>query len=407
MTAPATSRSAPAPGPAATASPTPRRAGLLPYAVEDRREVRRRDATRVLLLVGVVAWTSVAAWWAVYFHRANAAVREATLATLTAEARLAAQRLAQGEEGTLPATLELAPFPLDADAGAYPSAVVEREHVRVMAVVVAPAERRRLEAEARKKALMLAGEGSLLIGLLFVIHFALYRMLAIEWRLNRQRDAFVHAVTHELRSPIAGLRALLQSFQALELEPRERAAFVELGIGELTRLDGMVGNILLSARLEGRGFTPNLAAITPASLVANLVERRRPLFADKGGAVSVDAAPVEVRFDAEAFETIVGNLLDNALKYGGPAPEVRVCVRRAGRRVEVEVQDHGVGLAADELPHVFEKFYRAPGGERAVAKGSGLGLFIARGLARACGGELSVSSDGPGRGCRFVLAMQV
>jgi len=244
-----------------------------------------------------------------------------------------------------------------------------------------------------------------MFALLLAIHFVMYRLLVGERRLARQRDAFVHAVTHELKSPITGLRALLQSLEGLEMARDERVGYVRMGLAELSRLDGLVANILLSTRLENRDFAPHVAELDPSASLARLAERHRPRFVERGGSLALEAAPARARFDPEALEAILENLLDNALKYGGEAPRAEVRLTPREGRVEVSVSDHGIGLGAEARAHVFDRFYRAPEGERAHAKGTGLGLFIARGLARACGGELEAHSDGPGRGATFTLSL--
>jgi histidine kinase len=122
--------------------------------------------------------------------------------------------------------------------------------------------------------------------------------------------------------------------------------------------------------------------------------------------VAIDvAAGLCARADPEALETILENLVDNAAKYAPDKPTVTLRGRSEGRRVYIDVVDNGIGLAAADVARVFNKFYRAPTGEQRQAKGTGLGLFIARGLVRTLGGELTVRSDGPGRGTTFTVEL--
>lgn len=391
-------------------TPSPARPNAL-GRLEDRRQARRVKLVRALFVSGLLTWTSLAGWWATYFYRTTQAVQDATLQRYAAEQQLLARDLLDDDrEGIelaeLPAHLALEPVPLSDEALRYPHLVIEWPGTEThRAIVVSEAERKRLHAEWRNKLVMLAGEGSLLIGLLLVSIVALYRLLLSEWRLNRQTETFVHAVTHELKSPLAGLRALLQSLATLEVPKDERRAYLELGLAEVKRLDHLVGNVLLSSRLEGAGYLPQLADCDVRVALEHVYERKRLLFEERGGALTLQAADVRARMDPEALETILENLVDNALKYSPDRPTVELRASGDARTVRIEVRDNGIGLDEAERTQVFERFFRSPNGARTQAKGTGLGLFIARGLARSCGGDLRVDSEGTGRGTTFTLEL--
>ena len=124
-----------------------------------------------------------------------------------------------------------------------------------------------------------------------------------------------------------------------------------------------------------------------------------------GARLALEARPLGLSCDPQALESIVQNLLDNALRYAGPAARIDVQAVQESGRVTIRVTDDGIGLTAEEAARIFEKFYRAPAGQKQSARGSGLGLYLARGLAQAMGGELTVRSDGPGHGASFVLTL--
>jgi signal transduction histidine kinase len=338
------------------------------------REARRSRSLRWLFAFGLAAWTSLGTWWGVYLYRTTRDLQSARLEIL-------ASRLGLPPLSGSPAELE---------------------HLRALA----PDAVARLEQDFRQKMLMLGGEGSLLIGLLLAVHVALYRGLVAERRLHRQRDSFVHAVTHELKSPIAGLRALLQSFQAIDLPTAERAAYVSMGLDELTRLDHMVGNILLSARLDAAGYVPQLRAVDAVRAIRDTLDRRRLVLKDRGARLTLELpARLLAYCDAEALDVVLGNLVDNALKYASGVPSLTIAAWAEDDRMSVTVSDGGAGFAPEEATHLFEKFHRTASGERLAPKGTGLGLYIARGLVRACDGELSARSEGEGRGATFTLVL--
>jgi two-component system phosphate regulon sensor histidine kinase PhoR len=330
----------------------------------DDRERRRSRSLRWLFAFGLAAWTSLGAWWGIYLYRTTRDLQSARF-------ELLASRLG------LP--------PLTGSAA---------DVARLRSV--APDVVARLEEDFRQKMLMLGGEGALLIGLLLAVHVALYRGLVAERRLHRQRDSFVHAVTHELKSPIAGLRALLQSLRELELSQAERADYLSMGLSELTRLDRMVGNILLSARIDAAGYAPQLTVVDFEAAIAAAVRQRRLLLTERGAHVEIDMHLMFARCDPEGLEVILGNLIDNAIKYSPGAPQLRLWARHSDDMVVLLVEDKGIGIAADEGRHLFEKFYRTAAGEKLAPKGTGLGLYISRGIARACGGDLVLQSGQDG-----------
>lgn len=378
--------------------------------VEERRRTRRVRAMRVLFALGLLAWTSLAVWWAAYFYISYKQLRETTMRAYAAEEMLVAIDLQTRGDASLvdmPEIFEISPLPLDEDELVFPHVKMplgSSEPTR--AVVVAPKERQRLHHESRAKFIMLAGEGSVLVGLLFVCFIILYRMLVIQWRLNRQTDAFVSAVTHELKSPIAGLRALLDTLTSIELPPDDRAAYYAMGLAEVRRLDRLVNNVLLSSRLEGASYRAHPLPVNLADTLEKVAARKRLIVQELGGDIEIVIVADTATVDPEAFEAAVGNLVDNALKYAPKMPRLRLETRAVKKdRVEIRVSDNGVGIGKDELRHVFNKFWRSRTTEETQTKGTGLGLFIARELIRANGGEMRVESDGPGKGSTFVIEL--
>jgi len=376
----------------------------LPFGLDDRRQRRRLVRMRVLFLLGLLMWTSLAVWWGVYFQRTTRETEASHKEALASLQQLYALRLATDPATPLPASLALTSAPLSPEQQAMPHLVLGGvDPDQPGTLVVSDGERHRLTSQTRRKLLMLAGEGSVLIGLLFVVLAALYRMLLAEWRVRRQQEAFMHAVTHELRTPAAGLRALLQTSATVPLSDDERRELTALGIGELDRLDRLVSNILLSTRLESDAFAPQQQPVALAPLLERLVERVRRVAPT--ARMDVATVPLALACDPQALESILQNLLDNALKYAGPTAQIGVQAWLEGGRVLIRVTDDGIGLSGDELARIFEKFYRAPAGQKQSARGSGLGLYLARGLAQAMGGDLTAHSDGPGRGAAFCLVL--
>jgi heavy metal sensor kinase len=225
------------------------------------------------------------------------------------------------------------------------------------------------------------------------------RMLdRLEAALAAQRR-FVADASHELRTPLTTLRVNLATLR--RGDPQRAPAEVEIledMDGELQRLSRLVEGLLALARTDA-GQPLERAPLALDALVRRVYQAALPQA--EGRALALGAVePVQVEGSGDHLERVVRNLVDNALKYTPPGGHVTLALRRAGTEAEVSVRDDGVGIPPEDLPHVFERFYRAP----AVRgrSGAGLGLAIAASIVRAHGGHLSVDSA-PGRGSTFTV----
>jgi len=233
--------------------------------------------------------------------------------------------------------------------------------------------------------------------------------LVREIRRNEQHDAFINAVTHELKTPVASIRLYLETLQARPVEEGKRREFYRIMLEDSGRLLSTIEQVLETGRLGASGRKANLARIDVNALVEGCVERARLLHG--AAAEKLEYHPgeaVETRGDAEEVKSAVSNLIDNAIKYSGGRAAVTVETAQVdGKFVSVRVRDTGPGIPKDELKQVFKRFYRAPGPLAARIKGTGLGLYIVRLVARRHGGRAWAESEGPGRGSTFVMQIPI
>jgi len=229
--------------------------------------------------------------------------------------------------------------------------------------------------------------------------------LVREIRRNEQKDAFINAVTHELKTPVASIRLYLETLQAHAVEEDKRQEFYRTMLHDSDRLLGTIEQVLRTGRVGHARRRLHLAPIDLGSVVESCLERARVLY--HVPAESLDyrsGGKVTIRGDLEEVQAAVSNLIDNAVKYSGNDVRVRVEVATdAGNRAVVRVTDQGVGIPRAELKRVFKRFYRVPSPLAARIKGTGLGLFIVRSVAKRHGGRAWAESEGPGRGSTFVL----
>ncbi|HET8630029.1 MAG TPA: ATP-binding protein [Thermomicrobiales bacterium] len=227
---------------------------------------------------------------------------------------------------------------------------------------------------------------------------------AILARGDELKDALLASVSHDLRTPLAAIRAAAGSLlqEDIEWDPETRREFAATIDEEAARLNRLVGALLDMSRLEAGALRARTGLYPLDDLVRPVVARLAPRAADRPIAVDLPADLPPVPLDPVQIDQVLTNLLENALKYSPAGTPIAVTATREGGAMVVRVADRGPGIPRHERAHVFDKFYRL----RAAAPGagSGLGLAIARGLVEAHGGHIWVE-DTPGGGATFAFAL--
>jgi len=226
-------------------------------------------------------------------------------------------------------------------------------------------------------------------------------------RLSQLRADFVSLVSHELRSPMAAVigaaRTLQDRWRMLSADQRE--SFLALIGDETSRLAELVGDVLDTSRIEAGTFTYRFEEVELARLVDEAVEAAELAQQDVAVIASARGRLPVIRGDRARLRQVLGNLIENAVKYSSEGGEVRVSAAVGNGAVQIDVRDSGPGIPRDQQARIFEKFGRVdvPG---AAKPGTGLGLFIARSIAEAHGGSLDVVS-GLEPGAVFTLTLPV
>jgi signal transduction histidine kinase len=234
--------------------------------------------------------------------------------------------------------------------------------------------------------------------------------LVREVRRNEQQDSFLNAVTHELKTPITSIRLYLETLQKREIDDVKRHEFYQVMLDDTQRLMGTVEGVLRAARVTQKNAVLSRAEVRVGSLVQEAIDvaRVRHHLASDAMNWATDGQPsdgLSIMGDREELFTAVTNVLDNAVKYSPKNPVIRVGVLTPDlEHVQIRVQDNGVGIARGELKRVFKRFYRVINPSSQV-KGSGLGLFIVRAIARRHGGDARAESEGTGRGATVTIEL--
>ena len=237
--------------------------------------------------------------------------------------------------------------------------------------------------------------------------------LVREIRRNEQHEAFINAVTHELKTPVASMKLYLQTLQNRQVDESKRQEFYGVMLQDSDRLLGTIEQVLragqLGARLRRASPMPvDFGAVVEECL--ELARRRHHLPPDAITATvrRVDGASFQVLGDEEDLTAMVSNLVDNAIKYSGPDVHVAVELEQADpSTATLRVRDRGIGISPSEQKRIFRRFYRIPGAMSTRVKGTGLGLFIVRSVVARHGGKVFVESDGPGQGSTFIVQLPV
>lgn len=234
-------------------------------------------------------------------------------------------------------------------------------------------------------------------------------LLVREMRITEQQDSFLNAVTHELKTPIASIRLYLETLQSREVGDAQRREFYRIMLADADRLQHTVEQVLKAGVARHTRHEPHRQPIDLVWLVEECAETARLRHHLADGAITIDdiedPASLVVEGDVDDLRTALGNLLDNAVKYSAGKPQIAVHVAAPSpTTVWVRVKDQGVGIPKPQLSRIFNRFYRFQT-QGFKVKGTGLGLYIVRSIAKRHGGRVFAHSEGVGRGATFTLEL--
>ena len=236
-------------------------------------------------------------------------------------------------------------------------------------------------------------EGATFFAIILIGAGIVYTSFRRSISLSRQQNNFMLAVTHELKSPIAGMKLSLETIQRRQLSDEQKAGLIARTISEADRLSELSTNMLIASQMEGRQYKPAKEELDFSMLVQDSVKAFESRYGSRfTKAITEDC---DVKGDVTLLQMAVNNLLENAVKYTPPGSAINVSVSRKEKTITLEVADGGGGIPEAEKRKIFRKFYRIGNEETRAAKGTGLGLYLTSKIVAGHGGKIAVRSNQP------------
>lgn len=251
---------------------------------------------------------------------------------------------------------------------------------------------------------MVLGEGAVFVLILILGFWAVRKSIAKELDMAQQQKNFLLSVTHELKSPLAAIKLQLQTLQSRVLQEPQKKQLYQRALADADRLENLVENLLLVNKVESGGLPLHKEQINLSEFLQQQLETSYPAQLEEGKMILRIQQDVVVHVDKMAFQSICINLIDNAIKYGGPGKITISLAALAATTVEFAVADTGEGIPPHEKKKVLERFYRIGSENVRQTKGTGIGLYLVRLLVDAHAGSMAILDNQP-TGTRMVVQL--
>ncbi len=251
---------------------------------------------------------------------------------------------------------------------------------------------------------LILAEGILLLVAILVGVYVIFLYWRRQASLNRAQRHFINQVTHELKSPMASIQLHLETIELRRTSPQQLQQYVQLMQRDTERMNHLINNLLTAGRLEHKGISLNLQYGNLSSAIENYLQRKREEFPENGKLSWQIEPDLMAKFELESLETVLRNLLENAVIHATGPPTVEVELTTDGSMAHLRFSDQGRGIDRKYRKKVFNMFYRIRRADR-VVRGSGIGLFIVRNVIHQHGGKVWLESAGTGFGTTFHLTI--
>jgi K+-sensing histidine kinase KdpD len=256
--------------------------------------------------------------------------------------------------------------------------------------------------EKRRKTAQYIGEGSTFLVVILIASIFVYQAVRRQFKLQKQQENFMMAITHELKTPIAVAKLNLETLQKHQLDEPRKQKLLQATLQETNRLNTLASNILVSSQLEGGRYRISKDELDLSALVQTSVNEFRNRYPDRHWRINIEPE-LDIIGDALLLQIMVNNLVENAVKYSPKEAAIECSLHKRNKTILLQVIDEGPGIPDSEKKKVFEKFYRIGNETTRTTKGTGLGLYLVKKIVQDHHGNIRVTNN-LNRGCNFMVS---
>jgi signal transduction histidine kinase len=373
----------------------------------------KQHGHHVIFIMSIISLALLVTWWTVFINRSIDERRSFHMNNLKLALNLFSQQLGTTKHdrlqpGVFPMDerFEIADCPPANDSFAKP--LLPRYPglcLKVRKDVLTT-----IEKDFKRKKMMLIGEAGLLFLIILLSSVLFYQFIRLEKRSTREVEEFWGRVTHEIKTPITGIKAFLQSLKNQSLPPEQVLLFVDMALKQVERQEQLAENILAGCglRFADSNHKPNIEDLNLNECVKSYFDHHMIRLTDAALSLHLEAAEnVMVRADCHLIRVILDNIVDNALKYCSPGLVLTVKAFTQNKKAIISISDNGPGFPSEFSEKIFQAYKYLVSELPGDNHGPGMGLYIARRLAENMGGRLQASSKGKGKGAEFQLHLNL
>lgn len=253
----------------------------------------------------------------------------------------------------------------------------------------------------RQQERMISGEVVVFILILAIGLWLIHNGYNKEIRSAEQRRNFLLSITHELKSPIASIRLVMDTIRKRQLKPEQKNLLIDNGLVEVERLHQLVNNLLLSARLES-AYQPNREMVNLPALLEELQDMIQTKHSNLRMKTLIGENIPFFMGDKMGISSVILNLYENAIKYSNDPAQITTRLKKVKDHIHLEIADQGIGISEKDKKKVFDKFYRVGNEDTRKTKGTGLGLYIVKQIVEAHHGTIRIKNNDP-QGTVFII----
>lgn len=239
----------------------------------------------------------------------------------------------------------------------------------------------------------------ILIGAVFV-----YRSISRQLKIQQQQQNFMMAITHELKTPISVARLNLETLQKYNLAEEKKQKLIRTTLDETSRLDFLTNNILVAAQLESNNFKTEKEELDLAALLKDCILQFSNRFPERDFIEKIEM-DTDIKGDSLLLQMLINNLLENATKYSPKGSAISIILKKNKTGIELQIKDEGIGINLAEKDKIFNKFYRIGSEATRKTKGTGLGLYLCRKIAKDHNGDITMTNNEP-QGSIFAVTLK-